>query len=614
MKQFATSLLMLLTIHGPAWAQGDKKKDDDVEEEDTEEEEEDDEEEEDTKPAEKPAEKPKAKATSSSKDEFRKQDLRGHDVDANAIGNPFQKNRFFVDKVDSAKTEKSTLVQGSLQWSNFAYLESGGALPANGADAGSAASKFSRYFTDVRLQTDFRHISGGRWDGRIDARGRYVNDPASSSADSADANHVQSGFNGTSELELKEAWLVRSGKRTDLFFGRQFVPDLGAIKIDGLRFDYASSEKFTLLGFGGLYPVRGSRSLTTDYPALRTSDGTTNLTDAGRLVTAGGFGGAYRTLNMHGALGGVAIVPLSSERPRVYATSNGYYRAGTTLDLYHYAIVDVFGAAADPIALTNLSLGANFKPGQRLRLTASFNRVDTETLNVQAGAFLNNPTTDQPDGAGKVQNETFIQLQRIATNSARGSVSVALGNLNRFEVTIASAYRYRPEITLTPANGMMAISLAAAKGVDVYGSIIDRRSIAGLRLGVDASRSFAVGDVSFARSEVLTFRGFASHEIGNGRGEWEAEVGYANSKDKNGGLMGGAQCVGNISPADCFGASQTKVLSGGGQVYYRLKDNIFGIGNVYVSKMSLDRKDGMATVSDPAITSFTIFARIAYRF
>jgi len=620
MRRIAIACVLSVVSSHHAWAQKDDEEEDEDEDEDEDEEEEEDEDEdedEDEKPT-KPAAKPAAKAKPA---EFKKQDLRGHSVDADAIANPFQKDRFFVDKVDTEKTAKGTLVQGSLQWSNFAYRESSGAFPTpmGGLPSGDAASKFSRYFTDARLQTDFRHISGGRWDARIDVRGRYVNTPGSTSLadDSADPNRVQSGFNGTSELEVRESWIVRAGKRTDLFFGRQFVPDLGAIKIDGLRFDYASSEKITFLGFGGFYPVRGSRSITTDYPQLRTTDGedTGPLTNAGRLVTAGGFGAAYRTIDMHGALGGVAIVPLSSERPRIYATSNGYYRAGTKLDFYHYAIVDLFGANADPIALTNLSAGLNFKPGQRLRMTASFNRVDTETLNVQAGAFLDNPIIDPADpttGGDRVQNETFIQLKRISTNSARGSLSVALGELNRFEVTVATAYRYRPEVTLTPANAMTPTTLAAAKGVDVYGSILDRHSLFDLRIGIDGSRSFAVGDISFARSEITTFRGFASREIGRGRGEWEAEVGYSTTTDRAGGMQ--TDC-GTISPATCFGTSNAKILTFGGQVYYRIKDNLFGIGNVYVSQMGLERQDTpTTTAADPTILSVMGFVRLALRF
>jgi hypothetical protein len=596
--------LSLVAVRAYAQTEDDEEEDEDDEEEDDEEEE--------AKP--KPEPKPKADAPKK-KEEFRKQDLRGHDVDRKDIGNPFQKDRFFVDKVDSDETADKTLVQGSIQWSNFAYRESSGAYPTpvGGVASGDAASKFSRYFTDARLQTDFRHISGGRWDARVDLRGRYVNTPSSvTSLTKTDENHVQSGFNGTNELEIREAYLVRSGKRTDLFFGRQFVPDLGAIKIDGLRFDYASSEKITFLGFAGAYPVRGSRSITTDYPELRSSDGTQPLEKAGKLVSAGGFGAAYRTINMYGALGGVAIVPLSSERPRIYATSNGYIRAGTKLDFYHYAIVDLFGVAADPIALTNLSAGVNYKPSQRLRLTASFNRVDTETLNVQAGAFLDSPVVDVTEGTTKVQNETLLQLKRISTNSARGSLSVGLGELNRFEVTVATAFRYRPALTLTPANNMAPIELDPAKGVDVFGSIMDRRSFLDLRIGVDTSRSVAIGDTAFSRSTVQTFRGFLSREIGKGRGEWEAEASYAMTKDQSGTGMAACQLT---DPRTCFGTSSAKVFSLGGQVYYRIKDNIFGIGNLWFQQIGVARKDaGGMSLNDPKITALTGFARIAYRF
>ena len=106
-----------------------------------------------------------------------KQDLNGHDMGARKRTTAFEKDRFFVDKSDTAKTEKGTLVQGSLTSSTFAFHESGGALSANAAE-GSENSGDSRLFTDLRLQTDFRHISGGRWDARIDGRIRFVNSGA----------------------------------------------------------------------------------------------------------------------------------------------------------------------------------------------------------------------------------------------------------------------------------------------------------------------------------------------------------------------------------------------------------------------------------------------------
>ena len=74
--------------------------------------------------------------------------------------------------------------------------------------------------------------------------------------------------------QLRELWLTRVGKRSDIFLGRQFIPDLGGVKIDGLRVDYAkSAEKLTLIGFAGLFPVRGSRSIDTDYKELKNLSG-----------------------------------------------------------------------------------------------------------------------------------------------------------------------------------------------------------------------------------------------------------------------------------------------------------------------------------------------------
>jgi hypothetical protein len=455
-------------------------------------------------------------------------------------------------------------------------------------------------FTELRLQTDFRHISGGAWDARIDTRGRFSNDPHSESTKSVTPSHIQSGFNGTDEYEIREAWIVRNGKRTDLFFGRQFVPDLGAVKIDGLRFDYAQSEKLTLLGFGGLYPVRGSRSITTDYVPLRDD----NLQPAGRFVGAAGFGAAYRTLAAHGAFGGVTEVPFSSEVPRVYATSNGYYRSSSSFDVYHNAIFDAFGKAAPQ--LTQLSAGANVKPSQRLRLTGSFNRVDTETLNVQANAFLQQSASPGLDN--QVQTDTY--LKRLSTNAAKAGVSVALGPLQRFEVSTAVNYRYRPAFTIRSPNGMATVNLDAAKGVDVYLSVTDRHSIASLRLGADVSRSFAVGNLSFQRSEVLALRVFAAREFRDGRGEWEGEVGYSSTKD----VAGPTQC--NLMMLNqCFGTSNGSIVSIGGNVYYRINHDWFALGNLWINTYGVTAGPMSGSViADPTIIGLTGFGRIAYRF
>lgn len=597
MTRAAIARLAALVLAGgaaaPAWADG---KDDDVKIQDD-----------------SPRPAKKKKADDGDGGDLQKQDLNGHDLGTSKKENAFERDRFFVDKTDTSKTEKGTLVQGSLTSTTFGYHETGGALaPATpGAAEVPSASQFSRLFTDLRLQTDFRHLAASRWDARIDVRGRLVTDPGvqTEGFQPADNSRIQSGFLGEQELEVKEAWLVRNGARSDVFFGRQFVPDLGGVKIDGLRIDYASSPKFTLLGFGGLYPIRGSRSITTDYTVLQSNPGSDGMrAEAGRFTGAGGFGAAYRTLDAYGSFGGVALVPLQSESPRVFGTSTGYWRYGTKLDFYHFAVVDLLGSNAVNAGLTNLSLGLNWKPDQRLRGTLSFHRVDTETLNVQAQAFLASPDAQ----FNAVQNEAY--LLRIATNEGRASLSAGLGELQRFEITAAAAYRYRGDVTLTapPQQGggtPMSTTLPSAQGVEVYGSITDRHSIKDLRLAIDGSRIFGVGSATYQRTSSTSLRASAAHDIGNGRGEWEAEVAYAASKDDS----VGKTCA-STDILVCYGAARSTIVSAGGNLYFRFNRDWFAMGSVFLNRTSITHVDMTGSVEDPAVIGVTGFLRIAYRF
>ncbi|HEY0991226.1 MAG TPA: hypothetical protein VGD80_29435 [Kofleriaceae bacterium] len=559
----------------------------------------------------KPARK-KAGDSADEDGEFKKQDLSGHDQRSTRKENVFERDRFFVDKTDSSKTARGTLVQGSITSTTFGYHESGAPLAAPDPETNPvpSASQFDRLFTDLRLQTDFRHIAAGKWDARIDVRGRVVNDPGhvtpNQGFEPVTKTHVQSGWQGDDELEIKEAWILRNGTRSDVFIGRQFIPDLAGVRIDGLRIDYASSPKFTLLGFGGLYPLRGSRSITTDYSELQSNpanDGTRS--SAGMFTGAGGFGAAYRTEEAYGAFGGVALVPFASESPRIFGTSTGYWRSGSKLDFYHFAVLDVVGSNA---GLTNLSLGLNYKPDQRLRGTLSFNRVDTETLNVQAQAFLANPD----GGINVIQNEAYIQ--RIANNMARASLSAGLGELQRFEVTAAGAFRYRGAITLTAPPQMMAgappveTELPAAKSAELYGAITDRRSVAGLRLGVDGSRVFGVGSTTYQRTSSTAVRASAARELADGHGEWEAEVAYASNKDDNAGVTCAAEIV------SCYGASSSTILSLGGNLYYRFNRDWFAMGSVFLNRTSITHIEGTTSTEDPTVTGLSGYVRIAYRF
>ena len=561
-----------------------------------------------------PKKKGKAKASDESSDEAEpktsntleaKQDLTGHDLGTKKQTNEFEKDRFFVDKVDTEKTEDATLIQGSLTSTSFIYHETGDKIGATGNTSGSP---FSRMFTDLRLQTDFRHIKASRWEARFDGRLRFNSDPGVNSSGTAMnpynptlSTATQSGFNGANEYDLREFWLIRNGEQTDVIIGRQFIPDLGGLKIDGMRIDYASSQKVTLLGFGGLYPLRGSRSLTTDYTTPLANPGAT-MDPAGPVVGATGFGGAYRTPTTYGAVGGVALIPLKGEEARVYATSNGYWRYGSVLDVYHFALIDLVGSAG--AQLTNLSAGVNIKPSPRLRMTASVNHVDTETLNIQANAFLMSG-----DLTNVVQNQVLIN--RLSTNEARGSISAGLGQNQRVEVTTAISYRLRPEFQLFSPTHVEEADLPAAKSVEVYGSITDRHSFKDARIGVDGLQTFATGNVPFQRTKFFAMRLFAAHEIKDGQGEWEADLSYSTSVDS-----GGGTCAASTDLSTCFGFTNGTVISLGGTAYYRFNRDWFGIASLYLTQTSLKEGGtmGMAPPADPDIIGASGLLRLAYRF
>lgn len=508
-------------------------------------------------------------------------------------------DRFFIDKVEDDDGEDRTLWQGSLTSTTFLHREAAGvATPlSTGAVGIENATPFARLFTDLRAQVDGRHLKGGAWDLRLDGRLRY--------APPADDFNVQSGTFGGNEYDVRELYLTHGGSRTDLSLGRQIVLDLGGVKIDGLRLDYAASQKWTYLGFAGLYPVRGSRSIATDYPPVRNADGTRG----GRILPAAiGGGAAYRTQQAYGAVGAVAIASLAkdsatgtNEPPRLYLTSNGYWRPRITLDLYHYAVVDVVGA--NGFALTNLSLGANWKPAPRLRVTGQVNQIDTETLNVQAQTRILDPNPQ----AGLIQNN--VAVSRISSTSARAGLSVALGTADRFEITTATGLRRRPDITLATGDAATTVTVKAAQAVDVELAAVDRRSVLGMRLSGSVVRSFGVGGGNFARTSGLYVRLGAERDIRGGKGDWQVGLNYAQTSDDNVGVA-----CDQTTLATCWGASKSRILSVDGTASYRLGRSWLGIGSLELADQSLKVTDAMTLVSQPAIIMVTAMARVSYRF
>jgi hypothetical protein len=195
---------------------------------------------------------------------------------------------------------------------------------------------------------------------------------------------------------------------------------------------------------------------------------------------------------------------------------------------------------------------------------------------------------------------------RLATNAARLGISAGLGKQQRFEISTAFSYRLRPAFDLRAPDNTKIATVKAGKSVEVWGGIVDRHSIKDTRIGIDASQTFSVGEVAFQRSEMFLGRLFVNREISGGRGEWEAEGSYSKVKDTT-----GAMTLACTTPDVCYGSSNNTVISAGGQVFYRLKADWFGIATLHLMRIGNKRSD---QVVDPTVTGITGFLRIAKRF
>ncbi|HUH02296.1 MAG TPA: hypothetical protein VML75_09885 [Kofleriaceae bacterium] len=511
-------------------------------------------------------------------------------------------DRFFVEKDEPEDAaEDDTLIQGSLTSTTFGYRETAPVAQAltGGLVGVENASPIDRVYTDLRGQLDARHLKGSSWDARADARIRMTPEDFA----------IQAGAYGGDEYDVRELYLKRYGQKSDLSFGRQYILEAAATKIDGIRVDYDASDKWRYIGFLGLYPDRTSRSVLDDYPKAAP------LVLGGEpgsriLPVAGGAAAAYRFQRYYGAVGATAILPRGdeqlegaprAERPRVFVSSNGYYRHSSQLDAYHFVVVDLEGSGGR--GLTNLSAGGNYRPNFNLRLNASVHRVDTETLNVQAQTRLE----DAAPLANTVINN--LEVARISSESARVGASASLGE-QRFEVSVSGMVRRRPEIRV--ARPMAEpIVFPAAQAAEVTLGVVDRRSFKGYRAHGGLTRVFGFGEENLYRSEANILRLGAGKEFKQGLGEYEVDLSYLSSTDE-----GRDVACDVLNPLTCYGTSKVNTVSLGGTVFYRIKRDWFLIGNASVASQGITVVDTLAMqeTSQPRILITSAFFRAAYRF
>lgn len=528
-------------------------------------------------------------------------------------------DRFFAETVEDEEDREGTTVDGSLTSTTFYYREDGDPAPPVGAAATFSASPADRIFTDLRAQLDAKHIGGSTVDFRADARGRY--NTSTFSTDSAltpggTEVPTQSGTFHGNEIDLRELYVRRSGSSVDFSVGRQYSLELAATNFDGVKLE-GKGTRWKFIAFGGLYPSRISRDIREDYPTADGDAAMPGFQGGGSriLPVTAGVGSGYRFQNAYGAIGAVGILPLaddsesqSAEKARVFATANGYWRPSGKVDLYHYLVVDAAGAGG--ARLTNLTLGVNLQPTTRVRAYASINRVDTETLNVIAQTKLQDPDSNG-DAIPQLQNN--IEVQRIAQDSAR--VGLSANFANRVELSTSGTLRRRGELRIEPINGMPDseeddIVFAAAQAADVTISLVDRKSLGGMRLGLSGTGSFGVGGENLYRNRAYIGRFDATKGFADDRAEFEGSVTYIKSSDDNRGVA----CVATDLPT-CFGASDLQSVTAGLLLYYRFSRAWFVIANANLgAQMSKSAGADGALVDQPTILTTGLLLRLAYRF
>ena len=476
-----------------------------------------------------------------------------------------------------------------LTLSSFVFRQAGDAAPPlDGGDAAiESASPVRRYFGDLRLELEDGSIA---FDGRVrqTTSARY-----------------QSGAAGGSEYDIRTLRYQLGTPRTQLVLGRQFVDAVGATKLDGAAVIQRLGKTWSGTLFGGAYPALGSRSLASDYPAIVNPDGTTGA----RLVPiAGGIGAGYHRPNVHGSVGLAAIyvaqdVPqaASNEASRVFTTANGYARPASWLDLYHFALLDIAGGTGTN--LTNGSVGLNLHPTENVQLSTSLNHVSTDQLQIAA---RNNLADPDPTAMGIVQND--IAIIRVSQDVARVATSVGLAR-SRFEVSIAGSYHRRPGVEVALVDGER-VTFPEARSAEASLTILDRKSIGGLRASAGMTLTFPLADDAPARSRGTIVRLVAGRAFHEGRAELTGDVMIA----RFAGATSAGSCMDSLDVLRCFSASRTATAQAGVLGSYAVAREWLFLLDTHVGVQDVASATIMGEVRYPRVLSVSVFARAQWRY
>lgn len=495
----------------------------------------------------------------------------------------------YAQEAVTESTDSEAKTDLRLTLSSFMFRETGDAAPplVPAGENVQSASPVRRYFGDLRAE-----LTDGGFE--LDARVRQTT-----------GERYQSGAGAGGEYEIRTLRLRVGSPKTALYVGRQYVDAVGQTKIDGVAVVRALNKTWSGTLFGGAFPALGSRSVDTDYPEIRNTDGTFGNA---LLPITGGLGASYSTGKLHGSIGGGAVYAMqdvpdatSSEASRVFLTSNGYARPAKFLDVYHYVLADVAGNAG--ANLTNGSLGINVQAATNVQLNAKVDHVSADVLQIAARNSIEDP---DPNSMGIVQNN--ISIVRVSQDTVRGGASVAFAR-QRFEISVSSGLRRRPSVSVETADGAM-VAFPAAKNADVSVTVLDRRSIAKLRVSATATVFYPLADDAANRSRGTLVRLAAGRVFADGRGELDADVMVERFRDQT----GRDACMTSMDVFACYGAAKITAGQAGVLASWRAGREWLVIGDVHFGARDVTSSTVMGEVESPRAYSITAFARLQWRY
>jgi len=461
-----------------------------------------------------------------------------------------------------------------LTLSSFLFRQTGDdAAPfvASGAPVVNA-SPVRRHFGDLRVEPEDRGVE-------VDAPGPQTT-----------SERYQAGATAGSEYEVRTLAFKLGSSATSLTLGRQYIDAVGASKVDGLSLSQRITQAVTGTIFAGAFPDLGSRSVTTDYTE-------------GLVPLSSGLGVAYQTPDYHGDIGAAGVYAKDEadrDASRVFVTSSGYWRPQSAVDIYHFALADVAGAAG--AALRNGSLGIDVHPTTALKLSLSGHHVSTDLLEVRARDALADP---DPAMLGVVQND--LAITRVSSDLVRTGTSVTLAR-SRFELSAFGSLHRRPAIDV-PVDGGMAVVFPEARTASLTMSVLDRRSVGGLRASLAATLTWPLVEDAPARSRGTVVRAVVGTTFAEARGQVEADLTAERMRD-----IGSMACASSIEPLACFGTATITAAQAGTLASWRIAREWLVLADAHLGYQNVESRSPSGTVQWPNVYSVTVFTRVQWRY